>query len=286
MSILRDCLPAACLAMLAFSPGGYAAAAGGASPEASASPPPSTATPQMPAQDADFYALGVLLSQNPALATLNLSDRELKQVLAGFSDGYRQHPKIDDVQPYVPHIQQLQRSRQQAYVQRQKQEGSAFISKVAALPGAQKTQSGLVYVPSVEGTGNAPSAADRVKVNYTGKRIDGTVFDSSITRGEPVTFPLGGVIPCWREALQLMKVGGKARVVCPSDLAYGDTGRPPVIRPAATLDFEVELLDVMRAEAPKAPNFEKPASPAAPQSPSVPPSATSSPSNPNASPNH
>ena len=84
-----------------------------------------------------------------------------------------------------------------------------------------------------------------MKVNYEGKLTDGTVFDSSVQRGEPVTFPLNKVIKCWTEAVQLMKVGGKSRLICPSDLAYGDRGAPPQIKPGATLVFEVELLGIV-----------------------------------------
>jgi len=94
------------------------------------------------------------------------------------------------------------------------------------------------------GTGAVPKATDKVKVHYRGALTDGTVFDSSIERGEPVTFPLNGVIPCWTQGLQLMKEGGKARLVCPSVLAYGDEGRPPKIKGGATLVFDVELLSI------------------------------------------
>jgi FKBP-type peptidyl-prolyl cis-trans isomerase FkpA/FKBP-type peptidyl-prolyl cis-trans isomerase FklB len=96
------------------------------------------------------------------------------------------------------------------------------------------------------GTGASPKATDTVKVNYEGKLTDGTVFDSSVQRGEPVTFPLNKVIKCWTEAVQLMKVGGKSRLICPSDLAYGDRGAPPQIKPGATLVFEVELLGIVK----------------------------------------
>jgi FKBP-type peptidyl-prolyl cis-trans isomerase len=92
------------------------------------------------------------------------------------------------------------------------------------------------------GTGPSPTADDVVKVHYEGKLVDGTVFDSSIKRGQPVEFPLKGVVPCWTEAVQKMKKGEKAQVVCPSSLAYGDSGRPG-IPPGATLSFEIELID-------------------------------------------
>jgi len=96
------------------------------------------------------------------------------------------------------------------------------------------------------GTGPTPKPSDTVKVHYHGTLTDGTVFDSSVQRGQPATFQLSGIIPCWKEGLQLMKVGGKSRLVCPPELAYGDRGAPPRIKPGATLVFEVELLEIAK----------------------------------------
>ena len=103
----------------------------------------------------------------------------------------------------------------------------------------------MVIRTTKPGTGATPTAADQVKVHYHGTLTDGTVFDSSIKRNEPATFPLGGVIKCWTEGLQHMKVGEKATLTCPSDLAYGDNGRPPTIPGGATLIFDVELLEIL-----------------------------------------
>ena len=101
-----------------------------------------------------------------------------------------------------------------------------------------------MYSEITPGTGDQPKATDKVKVHYQGTLIDGTVFDSSVQRGQPVTFALNQVIPCWTEGVQRMKVGGKSKLVCPSSIAYGDHGRPPKIKPGATLVFEVELLGI------------------------------------------
>src|SRR5579863_7604344 len=120
----------------------------------------------------------------------------------------------------------------------------AFLDKAASEPGAVKTASGLVYRETEPGTGASPKATDTVKVHYRGTLIDGTEFDSSYKRNEPAQFPLSGVIKGWTEGVQLMKVGGKSRLICPSDLAYGDQGRPPQIPGGATLIFEIELLEV------------------------------------------
>ncbi len=114
---------------------------------------------------------------------------------------------------------------------------------MAAEPGAQKLESGVVLVTMKEGTGPTPTATDNVKVHYHGTLTDGTVFDSSVERKEPVTFRLNEVIPCWTEGVQKIKVGGKAKLVCPSDTAYGDSGSGS-IPPGAALAFEVELLAI------------------------------------------
>ena len=108
------------------------------------------------------------------------------------------------------------------------------------------TPSGLKYEVITEGTGKRPKATDTVVVHYRGTFPDGKEFDSSYKQMSPITFPLNGVIPCWTEGLQTMKVGGKAQIVCPSELAYGERGSPPTIRPNNTLIFQVELLDIVK----------------------------------------
>jgi FKBP-type peptidyl-prolyl cis-trans isomerase FkpA len=116
----------------------------------------------------------------------------------------------------------------------------------AAEPKESKTASGLLITPLKEGTGASPNSSDSVKVHYRGVLVDGKEFDSSYGRGQPATFPLNRVIPCWTEGVQLMKVGGKAKLVCPSKLAYGSQGIPGTIPPDATLVFEVELLEIVK----------------------------------------
>ena len=123
---------------------------------------------------------------------------------------------------------------------------------LAAVPAANAQPSGaasvaspsLVYKSLREGTGASPTAADTVKVHYRGTLLDGTEFDSSYKRNEPASFPLGGVIKCWTQGVQRMKVGGKAELVCPPELAYGTRGAGSVIPPNATLRFEIELLAI------------------------------------------
>ena len=118
------------------------------------------------------------------------------------------------------------------------------MDKAAKEKGTIKTDSGLVYIEIKDGSGEQPKATDKVKVHYHGTLTDGTVFDSSVERGQPATFGLNQVIPCWTEGLQKMKVGGKSKLVCPSTIAYGDHGMPPKIKPGAVLMFEIELLGI------------------------------------------
>ncbi len=108
------------------------------------------------------------------------------------------------------------------------------------------TATGLVYQELVAGTGEQPTAADKVRVHYVGTFADGREFDSSVSRGQPAEFPLGRVIKCWTEGVQRMKVGGKARLTCPASIAYGEKGAGGVIPPGATLYFDVELLGVTK----------------------------------------
>jgi FKBP-type peptidyl-prolyl cis-trans isomerase FkpA len=121
---------------------------------------------------------------------------------------------------------------------------AAYLEKAAAEPGAVRTSSGLIFRELRPGVGAGPRATSKVKVNYRGTLVDGTEFDSSYKRGQPAEFGLNQVVPCWTEGVQRMRPGGKAQLVCPSGIAYGDAGSPPTIPPGATLVFEIELLEI------------------------------------------
>jgi FKBP-type peptidyl-prolyl cis-trans isomerase FkpA len=123
---------------------------------------------------------------------------------------------------------------------------SDFAQEAAKEAGAKVTPSGLVFRSLQEGQGASPMATDKVKVHYRGTFPDGREFDSSYKRNKPIDFPLNAVIPCWTEGVQLMKVGGKAKLTCPSAIAYGARGAGGVIPPNATLQFEVELIAIAR----------------------------------------
>ncbi len=216
-------------------------------PVAKAAPvKPKTATPPALATDDQkaIYSLG--LSVYRSLAQFDLSPQELEILKRGLTDAAAGKPALD-LDTWGPKIEPLARARAARVTERQKTASKAFIEKAAAEPGAVKTDSGLVYRELTPGTGASPKATDTVKVNYRGTFVDGTEFDSSYKRNTPAQFALNGVIRCWTEGVQKMKVGGKARLVCPSDLAYGDNGRPP-IPGGATLEFEIELLEVVGAQ--------------------------------------
>lgn len=193
-----------------------------------------------------LYALGLAISQS--LGTFALSEAELEFVKTGITDGVLKRSPKADLQAFGPKIQQLQQARASAVAEGEKKAGAAYLTKAAAEKGATKTESGIVITPIKPGNGATPKATDTVKVHYHGTLVDGTVFDSSVKRGEPATFPLNQVIKCWTEGVQHIKVGGKSRLVCPANLAYGDRGSPPVIKPGATLTFEVELLEIVAAK--------------------------------------
>jgi FKBP-type peptidyl-prolyl cis-trans isomerase FkpA len=192
--------------------------------------------------DKTLYALGVSMGGN--LAGFGLSAPEMEIVKRGFADGASGGKPAVEMQTYGPKIRTMMQERVAQKAQGEKDRSQGFLTQAAGEKGATKTASGLVYTELQKGAGPSPKPTDTVKVNYRGTLTNGTEFDSSYKRGQPAEFPLNGVIPCFGEGLQKMAVGGKAKLVCPSSLAYGDAGSPPVIPPGATLVFEVELLGI------------------------------------------
>jgi FKBP-type peptidyl-prolyl cis-trans isomerase FkpA len=195
--------------------------------------------------DKIIYAIGMVLSQSVAPLNLTPAERELLQ--SGFADGTANKKSKVDMKTFGPRIQELTQARTAKALAAEKQSSQTFLEQAATAPGAEKKASGLIYTELKVGDGKQPQSSDMVKVNYTGMVRDGTVFDSSAQRGQPPEFAMHGVIPCWREALGLMKEHGKAKIVCPPELAYGDRGAPPRIKPGAALIFEIELLEVSPA---------------------------------------
>lgn len=167
-----------------------------------------------------IYALG--LSIYKSIATFNLTPAEYELVKKGMADAAAGKPALDlDVQG--PKLQPLATARTKAA-------SKAYLDKAALQPGAVRLPSGVIYREERAGTGASPTAIDSVKVNYRGTLTNGTEFDSSYKRNEPITFKLTGVIACWTEGVQKMKPGGKAMLTCPAELAYGDRGQPGIPR--------------------------------------------------------
>lgn len=189
-----------------------------------------------------LYAMGLVISQS--IGSFSLSESELELVNAGITDGVFKRPTKVDLQMFGPKIQQLQQARAAVLAEPEKKAGAAFLAKIATEPGIKKTESGAILATIKEGNGAIPKITDTVKVNYVGTLIDGTVFDSSAKKGGPATIRMNEMSKCWVEGMQQIKVGGKSKLICPSNLAYRDKGLPPLIKPGATLVFEIELLEV------------------------------------------
>jgi len=225
-------LPLAALALVACSPTDSQAPAAGSAPPAAA---------LETEQDKTLYALGLALGQN--IGDFNLTAEEVDVVSQGLRDSVLGNEPQVALDVYGPRLQPLAQERMAATASTEKQASDAWVAEQSAQPGAERSDTGVVVIPITEGTGENPTATSTVRVHYHGTLRDGSVFDSSVDRGEPISFPLDGVIACWTEGVQKIKVGGKAKLVCPSDTAYGDQGSGSIPGGAA-LAFEVELLAI------------------------------------------
>lgn len=188
------------------------------------------------------YACGLAMGkQLQAMGVKEVKAEDFKEGVKVAFDGGKQEISLEEAQKLInDYLQDLQKKAEAMA----REEGERFLKENGAKEGVKTTASGLQYVVEKEGEGAQPGAEDEVTVHYTGKLLDGTVFDSSVNRGEPATFPLNRVIPGWTEGVQLMKEGAKYTFFIPSDLAYGPNGVPNVIPPHSTLIFEVELIKV------------------------------------------
>jgi FKBP-type peptidyl-prolyl cis-trans isomerase FkpA len=221
----------------------------------------------MTEDDKVIFAVGEILSGS--VKPFAFSEHEMQLVREGFDAGLHGKKTGVDADSYRTKIQALLTGRITKGVAAAKTAGQAYRDKAATAKGATTTPSGLIMTTVQAGSGPSPTADDTVKVQYEGKLVDGTVFDSSKQHGEPLSFKVSGVVPCWTEALQHMSVGAKVKLICPPDLAYGDRGSPPQIPGGSTLVFDVELLAIDKAPAP--------AAPAAPATPGTPPTSTAPP---------
>jgi FKBP-type peptidyl-prolyl cis-trans isomerase FkpA len=192
-------------------------------------------------EERTLYALGLMLGQR--VNDFHLTPHEIGLVQRGMTDQLTHQRPVVELETFGPRIGDLATSRSHALAGDNKRLGQAYEARAAQEPGAVRTESGLVFIELAAGSGPSPNPSDEVTVHYTGKLIDGTVFDSSRRHNQPANFQLNGVIPCWTEGVARMHQGGRARLVCPADIAYGDRGRPS-IPPGSTLDFEVELISI------------------------------------------
>lgn len=191
-----------------------------------------------------FYSIGSSMAGQLDMVK-PISERELDLLMQGVRDAVGGKTLAVEAKEGATFVKVMLKQRQERAVGLEKSAADAFLTAEGAKKGAKKTESGLVYSEVKAGRGPSPVATDKVRVHYHGTLRDGSVFDSSVERGEPAEFPLNRVIPCWTEGVAMMKVGGKSRLVCPADIAYGNrgTGRIPA---GAALAFDVELLEIVK----------------------------------------
>jgi len=198
------------------------------------------------------YSLGLILGERIQADVEDLDIEAFSQgveaVFSGEDPALDQQQVAEVMQAFQARKMEEQRQAMAKLAEDNSAKGAAYMKENGARDGVVTTESGLQYEELEPGKGTSPTASDTVKVHYRGQLIDGTEFDSSYARNEPVSFPLDGVIPGWTEGLQLMKEGGKSRLVIPAELAYGPGGMGNAIGPNETLVFEVELLEVNPAE--------------------------------------
>ncbi len=198
--------------------------------------------------DSASYALGVNIGASYRDASFPGEDLDVDLILKGFKSAFTNGEMFMTEEETYDFLNSYFEKASLAACESNKVEGETFLKENASKEGVVQTASGLQYRVVKEGNGEKPSATDIVTVHYTGKLLDGTVFDSSVTSGEPVSFPLDQVIPGWSEGVQLMNVGSKYEFWIPYDLAYGTNSVGGVIDPYSTLHFEVELLGIEKAK--------------------------------------
>ena len=202
------------------------------------------------AADSVSYAIGISTGAGykENLKTLPGDPANVDDLIAGFIQAIKGDSSAMKMTPQAAqaYVQTYFMEASARDAKKTKEEGEKFLAENKSKKDVFTTESGLQYQVVTEGTGDKPTATDKVKVHYTGTLLDGTKFDSSVDRGEPMEFPVNGVIKGWTEVLQLMPVGSKYFVWIPSDLAYGERGAGQDIKPNSTLKFEIELLEIVK----------------------------------------
>jgi len=194
-------------------------------------------------EDKLFYYLGTVISDN--LGMLELSESQTDEVIRGIRAGLDGSAEALDPEVYGPRLQAYTQQKAVEAAEREATVSAEYVAEMGSEPGARTLESGVVYRELEAGEGEQPVATSTVKAHYHGTLRDGTVFDSSVDRGEPLTIGLNQVIPCWTDGIVQMQVGGKARLTCPSETAYGSRGSG-AIPPNAALTFDVELLEIVQ----------------------------------------
>lgn len=220
-------------------------------PRPTSARPASAGTALSSSQDSISYSIGLFMAQNlkqQGMTDLNtaLLTRGLEDALKGQQGPLTMEQCSQILNAYGQKQYALRNAENLKASAANKKIGEAFLAENKAKAGVTTTASGLQYSIEKEGTGAKPTATDRVKVHYTGRLLDGKVFDSSVERGQPAEFGVNEVIKGWTEALQLMPVGSKWKLYIPAELAYGDRGAGADIKPGSTLVFDVELLDIVK----------------------------------------
>lgn len=200
------------------------------------------------AADSVSYAIGVDAGYGFGKNLKNIpGDKpDVDLLIAGFVRAIKNEKTQMSAEEARKYIESYMESAYQKEMEKNQEEGEEFLRKNKSQEGVQVTASGLQYRILKQGDGSRPSAKDRVKVHYTGTLLDGTVFDSSVKRGEPMELTLSQVIKGWTEGVQLMTVGSKYRFWIPSNLAYGEKGAGGIIKPNSVLCFDIELIDIMK----------------------------------------
>lgn len=250
------------LAMFAVAQDGQTAPAAAAAPPTTgpAAPAPTTRETLQKVSYGLGFDLGRNMKQGDVQLDIPTLTGGIEDALAGKQPRFSEAELKEAFAVFQQSMMEKEQAKQAAAASKAEGEGKAFLESNKGKPNVKTTATGLQYEITKEGTGAQPKSTDTVKVHYTGTLVDGTKFDSSVDRGEPIEFPLDQVIAGWTEGIQLLKIGSKAKLFIPSNLAYGPQGRPPVIPPNAVLLFDVELLDIV-------PPATQPATPAPTQMP-------------------
>lgn len=200
------------------------------------------AEPPKTEEQKTLYSIGLIVARQ--LSVFDLTPEELDVVKQGLSDATTGKKTEVEIAAYSEKVQELARSRRKVQGEKLAASNKKFLEDAAKVKDAITTDSGLIYLSLKTGDGPSPVNSDTVKVNYRGTLPNGKEFDSSYKRNKPIDFKVDGVIKCWTEGLKKMKAGGKAKLICPPSIAYGDAGAGEMILPGATLVFEVELLEI------------------------------------------